>query len=333
LQSLLPEMKQRNPELAEVYSKVLQMVNIQLHHNLSALHEARLRGRKVGRLRFKPVSRYRTLNYNQSGFSLSADGRKLSLSKIGSINIKLHRPIAGKVKGVLITHSHSGKWFAVFQCDQSPNPLPQSNRSVGIDIGLKYFLSDSDGRQIENPRCYRKTEQKLKAAERSLSRKQKGSSNRSKARIKVARISERFTNQRDDFLQKLSRFYINNYGLIAIEDLQIANMARSRRYSKSIMDASWGKFFQLLSCKAESAGRKVVRVNPRGTSREYKHGSLDRDYNASLNILERGLIQMKMRVGSGRPFVPVEIRPILAPHQVPANLIVEAGSPQPFRGG
>jgi putative transposase len=321
LQVMLPEMKKHRLELAEVYSKALQMVNIQLHHNLSVLHALKLKGRKVGRLRFKKEGRYRTLNYNQSGFSI--DGKKLSLSKIDLIPIKLHRPIAGKPKGVLITHAKSGKWFAIFQCEHPSQPLPSCNKSVGIDVGLKHFLSDSDGRQIENPRYYRKTEQKLKIAQRSLSRKRKGSSYRSNARLKVARLSEKLTNQRDDFLHKLSRFYVNYYGLIAVEDLRIRNMVRSRNYAKSILDASWGKFFKLLSCKAESAGRIVVKVNPRGTSQEYNHGLIDRDYNASLNILELGL------AGSGRPYEPVETRPILAPHQVPASLIIEAGSPYP----
>jgi putative transposase len=318
-------MKECRPELNEVYSKALQTVNDQLHHNLSALHALKLRGKRVGRLRFKKENRYRTLNYNQSGFSIK--GKHLSLSKIGSIPINLHRPLVGNIKGVLITHAKSGRWFAIFQCDHPSQPLPPCNRSVGIDVGLKYFLTDSDDRQLENPHYYRKTEQKLKATQCSLSRKKKGSSNRFKARIKVARLGEKLTNQRDDFLHKLSRFYVSNYGLIVVEDLRIRNMVRSN-YAKSILDASWGKFFQMLSCKAESAGRTVRKVNPRGTSQEYNHGLIDRDYNASLNILERGL------AGSGRPFEPVETRPILAPPvKVPASLVVEAGSPQPFRGG
>jgi putative transposase len=328
LSALLPPMKECRPELNEVYSKALQTVNDQLHHNLSVLHALKLSGKRVGRLRFKKENRYRTLNYNQSGFSI--DGKHLSLSKIGSIPIKLHRPLVGNIKGVLITHAKSGKWFAIFQCEQPSQPLPPCNRSVGIDVGLKHFLTDSDGRQLENPRYYRKTEHTLKAAQRSFSRKRKGSSNRNKARIKVARISEKLTNQRDDFLHKLSRYYVNHYGLIAVEGLKIRNMVRNHNYAKSILDASWGKFFQLLSCKAESAGRTLRKVNPRGTSQEYNHGLIDRDYNASLNILERGLSE----AGSGRPFEPVETRPILAPPvKVPASLVVEAGSPQPFRGG
>jgi len=143
LSAMLPDMKKRHPELDEVYSKALQAVNDQLHRNLSALRALKISGRKVGRLRFKKPNRYRTLNYNQSGFSLSADGKALLLSKIGSIRIKLHRPIAGKVKGVLITHSPSGKWFALCQCEQPPNPLPQPNSSVGIDVGLRHFLTDT----------------------------------------------------------------------------------------------------------------------------------------------------------------------------------------------
>jgi putative transposase len=126
-------------------------------------------------------------------------------------------------------------------------------------------------------------------------------------------------NQRNDFLHKLSRFYVDNYDVVAVEDLNVEGMVRNHCLARKIHDASWSKFFTMLSYKAANAGRTFVKVNPRGTSREYKHGKLDRDYNAALNILERGLS------GLGRPFVPVEIKPLLV--AIPASCIVEAGSP------
>jgi putative transposase len=318
-QALIVRLKREKPELNTVYSKVLQMVNYQLWSNIRALAGAKRNGRKVGKLRFKG-GWFKTLNFNQSGFKL--EGKKLLLSKIGAINVKLHRALIGKVKGVIVKRSHSGKWYAVFQVENSlVNYLPETGTAVGLDMGVKHFLSDSNGRQIENPKFYEKSLARLRVAHRVLSRKEKGSKNRAKARVRLARVYERLENQRDDFLHKLSRFYVNNYGVIAVEDLNVKGMVGNHCLARKIHDASWSKFFQMLSYKAENAGRVLVKVNPRGTSKEYKHGELDRDYNAALNILERGL------AGLGRPLEPMEIKPLLV--AIPASLIVEAGSPHP----
>ena len=238
--------------------------------------------------------------------------------------MKLHRALIEKVKGVIVKRSLSGKWYAVFQVENSGvNHLPETGTAVGLDMGVKHFLSDSNGRQIENPKFYEKSLARLRVAHRVLSRKEKGSKNRAKARVRLARIYERLENQRDDFLHKLSRFYVNNYDIIAVENLNITGMVKNRNFAGRILDASWNKFFAMLSYKAENAGRTLVKVNPRGTSQEYKYGELDRDYNASLNILERAL------AGLGRPLEPVEIKPLLV--EIPASVIVEAGSPHPSR--
>lgn len=176
-----------------------------------------------------------------------------------------------------------------------------------MDVEIKHFLSDTDGRQIENPHFYERSLEQIQARHHKLSKKQRGSANREKARAKLAKAYEHLVNQRDDFLHKLSRFYVNSYDIIAIEDLNIAGMARNHHLAGRILGASWGRFHQMLSYKAERAGRTVVKVNPRGTSQEYKHGELDRDYNAALNILERGL------VGLGWPkLTPVEMGPLLS---------------------
>jgi len=317
-QHLIVELKKQKPELSDVYSKVLQMVNYQLWGNIRALASMKKKGRKIGKLRFKGKW-FKTLNYNQSGFKLV--GKKLHLSKVGEINVKLHRPLMGEVKGVVVKREPSGKWHAIFQCENVAKPLPKVNKSVGIDVGLKHFLSDSDGRQLENPRLYEKTLKRVQMVQRELSRKKKGSKNRGKQKLKLAKLHEKLVNQRNDFLHKLSRFYVNNYDAIAVEDLNIIRMVRNRNLAGKIHDASWGKFLQMLAYKAENAGRQLVRVNPRGTSQEYRYGKLDRDYNASLNILERGLS------GLGRPFEPVEVKPLLV--EIPASNIIETGSPHP----
>jgi len=317
-QALIVKLKAEKPELETVHSKVLQMVNHQLWSNIHALAGAKRNGRKVGKMRFKG-GWFKTLNYNQSGFRL--EGRKLFLSKIGTVSMKLHQPLVGKIKGIIVKRMLSGKWFALFQVENPSNRLPETGKAIGIDVGVKYFLSDSDGRQFENPKFYESSLRRLRLAHKVLSRKKIGSRNRAKARVRLARVYERLENQRNDFLHKLSRFYINDYDVIAVEDLNIRGMIRNNYLAWKIHDASWNKFFTMLSYKAENAGRTLVKVNPRGTSREYKHGELDRDYNAALNILERGLSAL------GRRCASVEIKPLLV--AVPASVIVEAGSPHP----
>jgi putative transposase len=317
-QAFIVKLKREKPELGQVYSKVLQMVNYQLWSNVHALSALKKNGRKIGKLRFKGQW-FKTLNYNQSGFKL--EGKKLYLSKVGPINIKLHRSIEGKVKGVFVKRELSGRWFAVFQCENAVAHLAKTDRAIGLDMGVKHFLSDSDGRQIENPKFYERSLERLQKVHRALSRKKKGSKNRAKARVKLAIAYEKVVNKRDDFLHKLSRFYINKYDIIAVENLNVSGMVRNHSFTKRILDASWSKFFAMLSYKAENAGRILVKVNPRGTSKEYKHGQIDRDYNASLNILKRGL------AGLGRPSEPVEIKPLLV--AMPASSIIEAGSPHP----
>ncbi len=307
-QALIPRLKDERPELKTVHSKPLQMVNYQLWSNVKALGKLKESGRRIGRLRFK--KRFRTMNFNQSGFSI--EGGKLKLSRVGEIPIKLHREIAGKVKGVVVKKEGSGRWFAILQVEEvESRPLPPTNSSVGIDMGVKHFLTDSNGNQVENPRFYEKTLDRVAKLQRELSRKVRGSSNWHKVRTKLARAYERLVNQRNDFLHKLSRYYVDNYDLIAVEDLNIGGMSRGRLAFK-ILDASWGKFIGMLSYKAERAGREVVKVAPHYTSQQNKYIN-DRDYRASLNILNRCLS------GSGRPLVPVEERPLL---RVPAKAVV-----------
>ena len=295
-QALVVDLKRdEKPELDGIHSKVLQMVNHQLWSNIHALAGLKRSGKLVGRLRFKGGGRgwFKTLNFNQSGFGL--ENGKLVLSKVGEIPIRIHREIEGKVKGIIVKRENSGKWHAIFQVEDEPDGLPKTGRRVGMDVGIKRFLTDTSGRCVENPRFYQRMLDKIKFVQHRLSKKGRGSRNRERWRTKLARLYERLVDQRNDFLHKLSRFYVNNYDLIAVEDLNISNMAKNHSLAQRILDASWGKFLHALSYKAERAGRVVVKVDPRGTSREYGHGEIDRDYNAALNVLGRGL------VGLGRP--------------------------------
>jgi putative transposase len=289
------------------------MVNHQLWSNIHALAGLKRNGRKVGRLRYKGAGWFKTLNYNQSGFRLEKG--KLILSKVGGIPIELHREIEGKVKGVIIKRERSGNWFAIFQVEDGPDPLPKTGRAIGIDVGVRHFLTDSEGRQVENPRFYGRTLERIRRRQRRLARKKKGSKNREKARVRLAKAYEKLVNQRDDFLHKLSRFYVDNYDFIAVERLNISGMARNHRLGGKILDASWGKFLQMLSYKAERAGRRVVEVDPKGTSQNLPEG-FDRDYVAACRILSLGL---------GRPEVtPAEMGPLLC---IPASAVVAGQAP------
>ena len=314
-QALIVKLKrEENPELNKVYAKVLQMVNYQLWSNIKALAKLKQNGKKVGKLRYKTGNSFKTLNFNQSGFGIDFENKKLILSKIGSIPIKLHRPVEGKIKGVIVKRERSGRWYAIVQVENNAKQLPPTGKTVGIDVGIRHFLTDSDGRHVENPRFYERTLKSIKILQKNLSRKQKGSKNREKTRIRLAKAYEKLANQRNDFLHKLSRFYVDNYDLIMVEDLKITNMVRNHRLAQKILDASWSKFLQMLSYKAERAGRRVVRVSQRGTSQENEEKIKDRDYRAAVNILNRGLS------GLGRPLAPVEERPLLL---VTAEAVIE----------
>nr|MDO8082283.1 transposase [Candidatus Freyarchaeota archaeon] len=142
-QALIAKLKKtEKPELNKVYSKVLQMVNHQVWSNIRALFKLKQNGKKIGKLRFKGEGWFKTLNFNQSGFRI--EEKKLYLSKVGEIPIKIHRPIEGIIKGVIIKKEKSGKWFANVQAENEPQPLLCTGRAVGIDVGVNYFLTDSE---------------------------------------------------------------------------------------------------------------------------------------------------------------------------------------------
>ena len=314
LQSMLPIWKERDKDLETVYAKTLQYEVVRLFAHLKALNELKKRGRKVGKLRYKSEHRFKTFTFNQSGFKLLPKNDKfgiLHLSKIGDVPIRLHRPIEGEIKQVTIKQTASGEWYAFIVVDDGKD-IPMLNiieNAVGIDVGLTSYIVDSNGHEVENPRHLKQALKKLRREQRRLSKKQKGSNNREKQRIIVARTHERVQNQRNDFQHKLSREYVNNYDLIVTEKLNPGNMVKNRRLARSISDAAWSSLNQKIAYKAENAGKLFVQVDPRNTSIDcsgcskpvpkslgdrrhdcpYCGLSLSRDHNASINILERGL--------------------------------------------
>lgn len=342
LQNKIPILKKLNPCLGEVYSQVLQNVSKRIADAYTVFFSRKKLGLRSGLPRFKKARKYNSLTYPQSGFSIKED--RLQLSKIGSIKIRLHRTIQGKVKNVTVKRSLSGKWFAFFASEIEAKLVEHPVKAVGIDVGLEKFAALSDGVVIENPRYYRKEESKLGKIQRSLSRKKRGSQNKQKARIKVARLHEKIENRRIDFLHKASRTIAKTYRTIYIEDLRIGNMIRNRHLSKSISDAGWGIFLKLLSAKSSDSGGRVVPVDPKHTSQrcsacgtivkkalsERMHIcpecglTLDRDLNASKNILKVGLERAEL--------TPVETEGS-TPHIERQLSVVEAGSPHDLSVG
>ena len=322
-QNMIPSLKLENPKLNLVYSKVLQMVNHTLWSNIKGLAASKKNGRKIGHIRFKGYGWYNTLNYNQSGFKIDQDHGLLRLSKIGEMRIKIYRKIEGCIKAVIIKREGE-RWFAIVQSEQEPHPLPETEEAVGLDVGLTSFAVASEGNEIENPRCAEKSADKMAKLQQSLARAVRGSNNYRSLKDKIAKLHKRINCQRDDFLHKLSRTYVNSFDIICVEDLDIKSLKEKGHNSgmhRSIHDASWSKFIFMLSYKAQSAGRKLIKVGPRNTTQRcsacgsivkkdlsvrvhecpYCGFSCDRDYNASMNILITGMEQ---------PAVPIEPKPL-----------------------
>ncbi|MGB9928927.1 MAG: RNA-guided endonuclease InsQ/TnpB family protein [Methanosarcina sp.] len=226
------------------------------------------------------------------------------------MKIKLHRPIEGNIKRLTIRRSAIQKWYVSILTDNdSYNPIEPSEKSVGIDVGLLSFAALSDGTFIENPKFYLKEEKNLAKVQRKHSKQEKGTPARKKALKVLCRVHERISNKREDFIQKLSNSLVKNHGTICFEDLNIKNMVKDPIYAKGIMDAAWNKLVTYTTYKAENAGRKVILVNPYNTSQicskcrnviekdisqrthncPYCGLSIDRDLNASYNILRLGL--------------------------------------------
>jgi putative transposase len=305
---LLPQWKENRPELRGVHSQVLQEVVKRVDLAYQAFFRRVKAGDDPGYPRFKGCGRYDSFTYTQSGFSLKPG--KLWLSKIGDIKIKLHRAIVGEIQRLNIRRMPTGKWFVSFLVEVKPDgALPKTGLSTGVDVGLKSFITLSNGEHVDNPRFFVHEENALAKAQRKLSKAEKGTLKRAKALKVVHRVHERITNKRDDFVQKLSRKMVESYDLIAFEDLNIKGMVKNHCLAKHIADAAWNKLITTTSYKAEWAGKRVELVNPSNTSQicsgcglvvqkdlsERVHScpfcglTLDRDHNAAINILRLGL--------------------------------------------
>jgi putative transposase len=317
--AMLPGWKETRPALKLVHSQVLQNVT----HRVDLAFQAFFRRVKEGAddpgyPRFRGFGRYDSITYPQYGNGVRLDGDRLILSKVGAMHVVLHRPLEGTPKTVTLTRSRTGKWYAAFSCAVESKPLSPSAEIVGVDVGLMAFATLSDGEQIDNPRFYRRDEADLKRAQKLKDAAKNGHKwdehrHRKKA---LAHIHERIANRRSNFAHKRSRALVNRYQVIVFEALAPQHMGarKGRGMRKSIMDAAWSQFVSLTVGKAEGAGRTVILVNPRNTSKLCAHCGgvvekklserthtcpqcglvMDRDKNAALNILHRGLQALRL---------------------------------------
>ena len=251
---------------------------------------------------------YRTIN---QGGNIRIVGKHIKLPKLGYVKVRQSMEI-GQINNVTIERTPTGKYFAVLNVEFEPTPKPNGGKKIGIDVGIKEFYSDSNGNMVSNPKYLEKSMRKLVREQRRLSRKEKGSNNRNRQRVKVALVHEKIRNQRNDFLQKESTMLIRENQTICIEDLKVKNMMRNHRLARSIASVSWSKFFDMLEYKAMWYGNDIIRIPTMYPSSQtcsccgYKnplvkdlavrnwecpecHTKHNRDTNAGINILSKGL--------------------------------------------
>jgi putative transposase len=287
-------------------------------------------GHKAGYPRFKTATRWSSVDFVDGDGARWRDpeGRWAAarFQGVGQVKVKAHRPVVGRVK-TLRLKCEARRWYVIVVAEQQPLPLPATGREIGLDVGVARFAATSDGQVVANPRFLAAIAGELVAAQRGVTRCRPGSGNRRRARRKLAKLHRTLASQRRDFHHQTARRLIDTCDVIAVEDLAITNMTRSASgtvqapgrnvaakagLNRSILDAGWGQFLAILLAKAEGAGRRVVKVNPRDTSiicclcgarcarpRQDTvvcpvHGGMDADLNGACNILTRA------GLGSGR---------------------------------
>ncbi|WP_414527824.1 RNA-guided endonuclease InsQ/TnpB family protein [Nodularia chucula] len=329
LNALLPDLKKAEDTcwLAECYSQILQATTL----NLTTAYK-NFFDKRAGFPKFKSKHGKQSIQYPQN-VKIENGNVKLPGS-IGIVKAKIHRPIEGKIKTVTVSKTPSGKYLASILTEvHGNNPTPTEGKIYGIDLGLKHFAVVTDGEKVskyDNPKHIAQHEKNLKRKQKKLARKQKGSNSRNKYRQVVAKVYERVSNSRQDFLHKLSYKLVSDSQAVIVENLHVKGMVRNHNLAKAISDCGWGTFTNFLAYKLERKGGKLVEVDRWFPSSKlcsncfYQVSEMpldvrewtcphcgtyhDRDSNAAINIRAEGIRMLKAE-GAAVSAVGGEVRP------------------------
>ncbi|CAA9423502.1 Transposase [uncultured Microcoleus sp.] len=317
----LPQLKKTHPWYSEIYSQVLQDVVKRVKVTFDRFLKGDSNGKRSGKPRFKSRSRYRTFTYPQMKDGC-LQGNSISLPMFGKVKVVLHRPIPDgfKIKTASVTKKADGYCLTLSLEDKTvPEIKPDFNPHsiTGIDVGLKEFLTTSEGETVAIPQYYRKTQKRLRVIQKRVSRRKKGSKRRQKAVKQLGKCHKKVADKRKDFHFKTANWLLSKYDVIAHEDLNIKGLARTK-LAKSVLDAGWSSFLSILTNKAVNAGLLVIPVSAYNTSQDCSNCgekvpkklhvrwhdcphcrcSLDRDHNAAIVIKNRAVGQPVLKARS-----------------------------------
>lgn len=317
----LPQLKKTHPWYGEIYSQVLQDVVKRVKVTFDRFLKGDSNGKRSGKPRFKARNRYRTFTYPQMKDGC-LQGNLINLPMFGKVKVVLHRSIPDgfKIKTASITKKADGFYLTLSLEDKTvPEIKPNFNpdKITGIDVGLKEFLTTSEGETVAIPQHYRKSQKRLRVIQKRVSRRKKGSNGRLKAIKQLGKQHKKVADKRKDFHFKTANWLLSKYDVVAHEDLNVKGLARTR-LAKSVLDAGWSSFLSILTNKAENAGLLIVPVSAHNTSQDCSNCgekvpkklhirwhdcahcgcSLDRDHNAAINIRNRAVGQSVLKAKS-----------------------------------